>query len=65
LDAIFGAPAFGAGVFMTPGIKKVAGETEPPTLTPPQPVKDNAAAASIANRTNFQFNLTCSQYKAV
>ena len=48
---------------MTPGRKKVAGETEPPMLTPPQPVNDSAIAASIANRTNFKFNLTCLKYK--
>jgi hypothetical protein len=50
-------------VFITPGKKKVAGETVPPTLTPPHPVNDRATAASIANRKNFQFNLTCSKYK--
>jgi len=60
-----GAPVFGAGAFITPGRKKVAGETEPPTLTPPQPVNDSAIAASIANCTNFQFNLTCPNYKTV
>jgi hypothetical protein len=65
LDAIIGWPvAAGRGtVFITPGKKKVAGETEPPTLTPPHPVRERTDAASIASRTNFQFNLTCSKYK--
>ena len=52
--------AAGAGtVFITPGRKKVAGETEPPTLTPPHPVRDTANAVSIASRKKFRFNLTC------
>jgi hypothetical protein len=62
-EAIIGAPVLGAGVFMTPGRKKVAGETDPPRLMPPQPVNDSAITASIANRSNFQFNLTCLNYK--
>ena len=48
---------------MTPGKKKVAGETEPPRLTPPHPAIAIAIAVSIANRTEFQFNLTCLKYK--
>jgi hypothetical protein len=65
LDTTKGAPVTaGAGtLFFTPGRKKVAGETEPPRLTPPHPVRERASAGSIASHRNFQFNLTCSHYK--
>jgi hypothetical protein len=42
-----------------PGRKKVAGETLPEALIPLQPAPDSKAKAGmIANRRNFQFNLT-------
>jgi len=44
---------------MRPGNKKVAGETDVPAEMPPQPpVKKASGSNSIANHTNFQFNLT-------
>jgi hypothetical protein len=44
-----------------PGSKKVAGETLPPPLKPPQPLAVKATAASSANST-FLFEFTCGLY---
>ena len=61
-----GSPVGGAGgavFFIRPGKKKVAGETVPPALMPPHPVRNNVPADRIASGSSFQFNLTHSQYK--
>lgn len=41
-----------------PGRKKSSGDTVAPVLMPLQPAANNANTASIASRSNFQFNLT-------
>jgi hypothetical protein len=60
-----GSPGGGEGAlfFIRPGRKKVAGETEPPALIPPHPVKAKAQVVRIASCSNFQFNLTHAKYK--
>lgn len=50
--------AAGGSAFMSPGMKKVAGETVPLALTPEQPVLNKTSASSIASSKKFQFNLT-------
>jgi hypothetical protein len=62
-----GSPGGGVGAsfFIRPGRKKVAGETEPPALIPPHPVKEKAQVVRIASCSNFQFNLTHSNYKTI
>ncbi len=50
--------ALGGPAFMSPGRKKVAGETDAPVLMPLQPTLDNATAARTANNMKFQFNFT-------
>jgi hypothetical protein len=48
----------GGSALIMPGMKKLAGETLPPALTPEQPAAHSVKNASIASRAKFQLNLT-------
>jgi hypothetical protein len=54
-----GALVAGGFAFSSPGKKNDAGETLWLALMPPQPPSKKGIGSSIANRRNFQFNLTC------
>jgi hypothetical protein len=49
----------GASFFISPGTRKVAGETLPPAFMPLQPETASGKTTSIASHRNFQQNLTC------
>ena len=49
----------GASFFMSPGKKKLAGETVWLAFTPLQPAAASGNAASRVRHGKFQFNLTC------
>jgi hypothetical protein len=49
----------GGLAFMSPGRKKLAGDTLLLALMPPQPPLQKNNGTRIASRRKFQFNLTC------
>jgi hypothetical protein len=56
-----GAISTGGGrgsAFISPGTKKLAGETLRVAETPPQPPTVNASAGMMTSRKNFELNLT-------
>jgi hypothetical protein len=48
----------GKSVFIIPGSRNVAGDTDVPALMPLQPAAHSPIIASIASHAKFQFNLT-------
>jgi hypothetical protein len=51
--------AAGGSVFISPGRKNEAGETDAPVLMPEQPALASVKNTSIASHGKFHFNLTC------